>query len=103
MTLAEPTGLRRLLGERSHIGAPRIKSGSANPAPKPATVVAGMCAGADCIDVVIDVVDVVRSGGMKALFDGVYEPSTIGILSREFTFRTPRAAALNAWPAAIPS
>ena len=44
--------------------------GSANQAPKLATVVAGMCAGADCIDVI----DVVRSGGMKALFDGVYAP-----------------------------
>ena len=50
MTLAEPTGLRRLLGEKVHIGAPRIKSGSANPAPKLATVIAGMCAGADSID-----------------------------------------------------
>jgi hypothetical protein len=85
MTLAEPTGLRRLLGERS-IGAPRIKSGSANPAPKPATVVAGMRAGADCIDDI----DVVRSGGMKALFDGVYTPSTIEKLLREFTFRHGR-------------
>jgi hypothetical protein len=55
MTLAEPTGLRRLLGEKVNIGAPRIKSGSANPA----TVVAGMCAGADCIDDI----DVVRGGG----------------------------------------
>jgi hypothetical protein len=82
MTLAEPTGLRRLLGEKVHIGAPRIKSGSANPAPKLTTVVAGMCAGADCIDDI----DVVRSGGMKALFDGVYAPSTIGTLLREFTF-----------------
>ena len=86
MTLAEPTGLWRLLGEKVHIGAPRIKSGSANPAPKLATVVAGMCAGADCIDVI----DVVRSGGMKALFDGVYEPSTIGMLLWEFTFRHAR-------------
>ena len=41
-----------------------------------------MCAGADCIDDL----DVVRSGGMKTLFDGVYAPSTIGTLLREFTF-----------------
>jgi len=61
---------------------PRIKSGSANPAPKLATVAAGMCAGADCIDDI----DVVHTGGMKALFDGVYAPSTIGKLLREFTF-----------------
>src|SRR3546814_16232879 len=61
--------------------APRIKSGSANPAPKLATVVAGMCAGADCIDDI----DLLRSGGMKTLFDGVYAPSTVGPLLREFT------------------
>jgi hypothetical protein len=61
---------------------PRIKSGAANPAPKLATVVAGMCAGADSIDDI----DVVRSGGMKTLFDGVYAPSTVGTLLREFTF-----------------
>jgi hypothetical protein len=46
MALAEQTGLRRLLGEKVHIAAPRIKSGSANPAPKLATLIAGMCAGA---------------------------------------------------------
>ena len=82
MGLAEQTGLRRLLGEKVRISAPRIKSGSANPAPKLATVVAGMCAGADCIDDI----DVLRSGGMTSLFDGVYAPSTVGTLLREFTF-----------------
>src|SRR3954451_10400090 len=41
-----------------------------------------MCAGADCIDDL----DVVRAGGMKALFGGVYAPSTVGTLLREFTF-----------------
>ena len=61
---------------------PRIKSGAANPAPKLATLIAGMCAGADSIDDL----DVVRAGGMKTLFDGVYAPSTIGTLLREFTF-----------------
>jgi Transposase DDE domain group 1 len=82
MTLAEQTGLRRLLGEKVHVIAPRIKSGAANPAPKLATVVAGMVAGADCIDDI----DVLRSGGMASLFDGVYAPSTVGTLLREFTF-----------------
>ena len=82
MTLAEQTGLRRLLGEKVQISAPRIKSGAANPAPKLATVVAGMCVGADCIDDV----DVLRSGGMTTIFDGVYAPSTVGTLLREFTF-----------------
>ena len=82
MTLAERTGLSELLAQNVHIAAPRIKAGSANPAPKLATLIAGMCAGADCIDDV----DIVRSGGMKKLFGGVYAPSTIGTLLREFTF-----------------
>ena len=34
MTLAEPTGLSRLLGEKVHIAEPRIKSGAANPVPE---------------------------------------------------------------------
>jgi len=82
MTLAEQTGLVKLLGEKVHIAEPKIKSGSANPAPKLTTLIAGMCAGADSIDDV----DVVRSGGMKTLFGGVYAPSTIGTLLREFSF-----------------
>ncbi len=72
----------RLFDQKVRIRAPRINSGAANPAPKLATVVAGMCAGADCIDDI----DVVRSGGMKTLFGGVYAPSTVGTLLREFTF-----------------
>ena len=81
MTLAEQTSLIELLDSKIHITEPRIKSGSADPAPKLATVIAGMCAGADSIDDL----DVVRSGGMKTVFDGVYAPSTIGTLLREFT------------------
>src|SRR6185295_16392917 len=82
MALAERTGLSEVLTQMVYIAAPRIKSGSANPAPKLVTLIAGMCAGADCIDDV----DVLRSGGMKTLFDAVYAPSTIGTLLREFTF-----------------
>lgn len=82
MRLAEQTGLARLLEEKVAIIEPRIKSGAANPAPKLATLIAGMCAGADCIDDI----DVLRSGGMKAVFGGVYAPSTVGTLLREFTF-----------------
>jgi Transposase DDE domain group 1 len=82
MRLAERTGLSDLLADKVHIAEPRIKSGSANPAPKPATLIAAMCADADSIDDV----DLVRAGGMKTLFDGVYAPSTIGTLLREFTF-----------------
>ena len=82
MTLAAQTGLPTLLAHKIHIAEPRIKSGSANPAPKLATLIASMCVGADCIDDV----DLVRSGGMKTLFDAVYAPSTVGTLLREFTF-----------------
>ncbi|MFA7509776.1 MAG: IS1380 family transposase [Mycolicibacterium vanbaalenii] len=82
MALAAQTALPQLLTDKVFIAEPRIKSGSANPAPKLSTLIAGMCAGADSIDDL----DVVRSGGMKTLFDGVYAPSTIGTLLREFTF-----------------
>jgi hypothetical protein len=70
MTLAAQTALPALLAERVHIAEPRIKSGAANPAPKLATPIAGMYAGADSIDDI----DVVRSGGMTTIFDGVYAP-----------------------------
>src|SRR6476620_8740153 len=82
MALAEQAGLSELLANKIHIAAPRVKSGSANPAPKLATLIAGMCAGADYIDDV----DLVRAGGMKTLFHRVYAPSTVGTLLREFTF-----------------
>ncbi|MBF6302878.1 IS1380 family transposase [Nocardia amamiensis] len=82
MRLAAQTGLGELLAEKVVIAAPRIKSGSANPGPKLATLIAGMAAGADSIDDV----DVLRSGGMTTVFDRVYAPSTIGTLLREFSF-----------------
>ena len=82
MTLAAQTGLSQLLADKVHIAEPRIKSGSVNPAPKLSTLIAGMCAGADSIDDI----DVLRSGGMKTVFGGVYAPSTVGTLLREFTF-----------------
>lgn len=82
MALAERAGLTRLLDNKIHIESSRIKSGAANPAPKLATLIAGMCAGADYIDDV----DLVRAGGMKTLFNRVYAPSTVGTLLREFTF-----------------
>ena len=85
MTLATQTGLPELLADKICIAAPKIKSGSANPSPKLATLIAGMCAGADSIDDL----DVVRSGGMKTLFGGVYAPSTIGTLLRSSPSDTP--------------
>ena len=50
MTLAAQTALPQLLRDKVVIAEPRIKSGAANPAPKLATLIAGMCAGADYID-----------------------------------------------------
>ncbi len=82
MTLAAQTGLSELLADKVRIAESRITSGSANPAPKLATLIAGMCAGAG----IIDDLDLVRAGGMETLFDGVYAPSTIGTLLQEFTF-----------------
>ena len=58
MALAAQTALPQLLTDKVFIAEPRIKSGSANPAPKLSTLIAGMCAGADSIDDL----DVVRSG-----------------------------------------
>lgn len=80
--LAEQTRLPEIIAEKVSISQPRIKSGSANPVPKLLSVIAGMCAGADSI---ADL-DVLRSGGMPTLFNGVYAPSTLGTLLREFTF-----------------
>lgn len=82
MMLGAQTGLGELLADKVCIPAPKIRSGSANPSPKLTTVIAGMCLGADSIDDL----DIVRCGGMKMLFGGVYAPSTIGTLLREFTF-----------------
>jgi hypothetical protein len=80
--LAEQTRLPQIIAAKVSIKGSRIKSGAANPAPKLLTVIAGMCAGADSIDDL----DMLRAGGMPILFDGLYAPSTLGTLLREFSF-----------------
>jgi hypothetical protein len=80
--LAEQTRLPQILDAKVSIKASRIKSGSANAVPKLLSVIAGMCAGADSIDDL----DMLRAGGSPILFDGVYAPSTLGTLLREFSF-----------------
>lgn len=80
--LAEQTRLRQIIGEKVSIKTSRIRSGAANPVPKLLGVIAGMCAGADSIEDL----DVLRAGGMPILFEGVYAPSTLGTLLREFSF-----------------
>jgi len=81
MELAEQAGLSRLLGEHVRFTSERVKSGAANPIPKLTSIIAGMAAGADSIDDL----DVIRAGGMKKLFGGVYACATLGIFLREFT------------------
>ncbi len=81
MALAERAGLSELIEEKVDLGATRVSSAGVNPAGKLTTVVAGMAAGADCIDDL----GVVRTGGMAKLFGGVYAPATLGQFLREFT------------------
>src|SRR3954452_3009858 len=81
LALAELTGLPDLLDEHVRFTSERVRSGAANPTPKLTSIIAGMACGADSIDDL----DVIRSGGMSKLFDGVYAAATLGILLREFT------------------
>ncbi|MEU8264133.1 IS1380 family transposase [Micromonospora sp. NPDC048999] len=81
LELAERAGLSRLLDEHVRFADERVRSGAANPTPKLTSIIAGMAAGADSIDDL----DVIRAGGMKKLFSGVYANSTLGIFLREFT------------------
>jgi hypothetical protein len=81
LALAERAGLSQLLDEHVRFTSERIKSGAANPTPKLTSIIAGMAAGADSIDDL----DIVRAGGMKQIFGGVYACATLGIFLREFT------------------
>ena len=82
LELAEQAGLSELIDVHVDIDSVRVKSGAANPVGKLTSIIAGMCTGAD----VIDDMNLLRAGGMPALFDQVYAPSTLGIVLREFTF-----------------
>ncbi len=81
MGLAERAGLSELISAKVAIKQSRVKSAAVNPAGKLTSIIAGMAAGADCIDDL----DVIRSGGMPRLFAEVYACSTLGQLLREFT------------------
>ena len=81
LELAEQAGLSELLDEHVVFIDERIRSGAANPVPKLTSIIAGMLAGADSIDDL----EVIRAGGMKRLFAGVYASATLGIFLREFT------------------
>jgi hypothetical protein len=81
MELAERAGLSELVADTVKITGEPIPSTGANPAGKITSIVAGMAAGADCVDDL----DVIRTGGMKRLFAAVYAPSTLGSFLRAFT------------------
>lgn len=74
LLLAEGAGLDALAEEHLDVECP-------NPAAKTTAMVAGMVAGADCIDDM----DVLRHGAMPRLFAGIVAPSTIGTYLRAFT------------------
>jgi hypothetical protein len=78
MGLAERAGLEVLT--QRHLGLPGDKG--ANAGLKVSSLVAGMVAGADCIDDMA----VLRHGGMAKVFDRIYAPSTLGSFLRAFTF-----------------
>jgi hypothetical protein len=83
LALAERAGLSGLIAEKVRIdpAATKVQSAGVNPAGKLSAIIAGMACGADCIDDL----DVLRSGGMKRLFGGVYAATTLGQFLREFT------------------
>jgi len=77
MRLAESCDLAGIVRGRVHLPT----AIGSHPAGKITTIVAGMVAGADSIDDL----DLLRHGGMPAVFAGVYAPSTLGSFLREFT------------------
>lgn len=80
VALAEEVGLPALVTDRVKIvGA--ANSGGANAGAKVMSLLAGMVAGADCIDDT----DRLRHAGMDIAFGGVRAPSTVGNFLRSFT------------------
>jgi Transposase DDE domain group 1 len=77
MRLAEACDLPGIVADKVRLGT----SIGSNPAGKISAIVAGMVAGADSIDDM----NLLRHGGMTAMFGGVYAPSTLGSFLREFS------------------
>jgi Transposase DDE domain group 1 len=78
LALARRVGLADLVAGSLTLVGP----GGVNAAVKVPALVAGMVAGADCIEDM----DLLRHGGMDRLFGGVRAPSTLGTFLRSFTF-----------------
>src|SRR5215217_3183720 len=78
MRLAADAGLGALADDL--LTVPTDKG--SNPGGKVSALVAGMVAGADCIDDLA----LLRHGAMRRVFDRPYAPSTLGSFLRTFTF-----------------
>lgn len=78
LALAERAGLYDLVEQRCTLSGP----GASGAELKVPALVAGMVAGADCIDDM----DLLRHGAMSRLFTGIRAPSTLGTFLRCFTF-----------------
>jgi hypothetical protein len=78
VALAQRRGLAELVAAKLTLTA----KGGANADVKIPALIAGMVAGADCIDDM----DLLRHGGMDRLFTGIHAPSTFGTFLRTFTF-----------------
>jgi hypothetical protein len=81
LVLAERAGLSELVSDRVALRTTKVKSAGVNPAGKLTSVIAGMAAGADSIEDL----DVIRCGGIPALFGDVYAGTTLGQFLREFS------------------
>ena len=81
MGLAERTGLSALTEDKVRLRTSRVASAGVTWPGKVCSIIAGMAADADSIDDL----DVVRAGGMRRLFGGVYAPATLGQFLREFS------------------
>jgi DDE family transposase len=89
MGLAASTGLGALVHEHLHLP----DYFGANAGLKVSALVAGMLAGAGCIDDM----GILRHGGMDKLFKGTYAPSTLGSFLRQFTFGHVRQLDAASW------
>ena len=78
MRLAESADLYQLAKDLIHVPGDK----GSNPDMKIASLIAGMVAGADCIDEM----DLIRHGGMDKLFNNWRAPSTLGCFLRAFSF-----------------
>jgi Transposase DDE domain group 1 len=78
LALAARCGLHELIAAKVTVSG----RGAANARLKVPALVAGMVAGADCIEDM----DLLRHGGMGRLFGGMRAPSTLGTFLRCFTF-----------------